>query len=74
MFFLGLKTLGFFIGKLLKERDKYSVFVRAWYSANEFAVFKSPGVIVYTTAPKTTVLLGRQVSIYIFNILKTTVV
>ena len=49
-------------GKQLSERNRYSVFVRAWYSANEFAVFKSPGVMIYSTPPKSTKLLGRQVS------------
>ncbi|XP_053401094.1 uncharacterized protein LOC123523194 isoform X2 [Mercenaria mercenaria] len=48
-------------GQSLTEREEYSVFVRAWYDQNTFAVFRSPGLVIYSTPPGVSVLVGRNV-------------
>lgn len=39
----------------------YSVFVKAWYSGNTYAIFKSNGVIVDTKKPAVQNILGSSV-------------
>lgn len=51
----------FFKGKILEEHKKYSFFVRVWYDDNTYAIFKSPGVVVYSSPPSITSLNGRAV-------------
>lgn len=43
------------------EGESYSVFVRVWYNQNTFAIFKSPGVMIYSTPPELSVILGINV-------------
>lgn len=39
----------------------YSVFVKAWYSGNTYAIFKSNGVIIDTKKPAVQNILGSSV-------------
>ncbi|XP_062616047.1 uncharacterized protein LOC134277752 [Saccostrea cucullata] len=48
-------------GFFLEEDEKYSVFVKAWYSYTSFAIFKSNGVTVVTGTPSVTNVLGSAV-------------
>lgn len=43
------------------EDIKYSVFVRAWYSDDTYALFKSDGVVIVTKRPSVTNVLGSSV-------------
>ncbi|XP_061193435.1 uncharacterized protein LOC133201664 [Saccostrea echinata] len=49
-------------GQFLDERVSYSVFVKAWYDQNTFAIFKSDGVIISTRKPSVMNILGSSVS------------
>ncbi|XP_038050540.1 uncharacterized protein LOC119723761 [Patiria miniata] len=40
---------------------KYHVFIRAWYDANTYAVFKSDGITPGITPPKISTIRGRQI-------------
>jgi hypothetical protein len=50
-----------FSGVFLKNDVEYSFFVRAWYSDNSYAIFKSDGVKITTTKPATTTAKGSSV-------------
>lgn len=39
----------------------YSVFVKAWYSRNTYAIFKSNGIIIDTKKPAVQNILGSSV-------------
>lgn len=48
-------------GRVLEETVSYSVFVKAWYNKNTYAVFKSNGVIIDTKKPAVQNILGTSV-------------
>ncbi|XP_060580924.1 uncharacterized protein LOC132737608 [Ruditapes philippinarum] len=47
--------------KVLTEQRAYSVFVRAWYSSDTYAIFKSKGVTIFHSPPLSIVIKGRRV-------------
>ncbi|XP_052707847.1 uncharacterized protein LOC128183063 isoform X2 [Crassostrea angulata] len=49
-------------GQDLEETVSFSVFVKAWYNRNTYAVFKSSGVIVDTKKPAVQDILGSSIS------------
>ncbi|XP_055958832.1 uncharacterized protein LOC126829498 [Patella vulgata] len=49
------------LDKKLVESISYSIFVRAWYGTDKYAVFKSPGIVVLTSAPSLGRLAGSTV-------------
>ncbi|KAK3101347.1 hypothetical protein FSP39_002877 [Pinctada imbricata] len=49
-------------GSTLTESRRYSVFVRAWYSTVNYAIFKSDGVQITLKTPETTTDLGSSVT------------
>ncbi|XP_056015772.1 uncharacterized protein LOC125675332 [Ostrea edulis] len=49
-------------GQYLEEEVSYSVFVKAWYNKNTYAVFKSNGVIIATKKPATLNILGSSIT------------
>ncbi|XP_053398434.1 uncharacterized protein LOC128556766 [Mercenaria mercenaria] len=46
---------------VLEEHKTYSVFVRAWYNSDTFAIFKSVGVTIFHTPPLSIVIKGKTV-------------
>ncbi|XP_046571088.1 LOW QUALITY PROTEIN: uncharacterized protein LOC124279320 [Haliotis rubra] len=48
-------------GRELTPGLSYSVFVRAWYDENTYNIYKSDGVLIDITAPRTTSLQGTAV-------------
>eukprot|EP00105_Crassostrea_gigas_P011291 XP_011426884.1 PREDICTED: uncharacterized protein LOC105327902 [Crassostrea gigas] len=49
-------------GRVLEETVSYSVFVKAWYNKNTYAVFKSNGVIIDTKKPAVQNILGSSIT------------
>lgn len=49
----------------MEEDINYSVFVKAWYSDNTYAIFKSDGVFIVTEKPTVTNILGSSVNFYL---------
>ncbi|XP_062606252.1 uncharacterized protein LOC134268062, partial [Saccostrea cucullata] len=49
-------------GQYLEEGVSYSVFVKAWYNQNTYAVFKSNGVVIATKKPTVVNILGSSVT------------
>ncbi|XP_076116631.1 uncharacterized protein LOC143084109 [Mytilus galloprovincialis] len=50
-------------GAKLGNTLTYSVFVRIWYSADQYAVFKSNGIVVMGQAPVLATVRGKTVSL-----------
>ena len=50
-----------FTDQKLTNGVKYYLFIRAWYSANTYAVFRSDGVTPDVTPPKISTIRGTKV-------------
>lgn len=69
-FFCNAWFLLYSLGFHFYEDIKYSVFVRAWYSDDTYAIFKSDGVVIVTKRPSVTNVLGSSVlQFFIIDIL-----
>ncbi|XP_069133969.1 uncharacterized protein [Argopecten irradians] len=47
---------------ILSEGIKYSFYIRVWYAPDVYAIYKSPGVTIMTTAPTPTIIRGSAVT------------